>query len=647
MSPRLLLFPVSLRRTLCLRSQQKLALRSKIHSSSLNRQAETPTKKTSIRSVNLQAPAPASTEVDLFNSIASHQPRSNVVESEKYDKIARSLRLSFTVPQLRSFLKKCDAKQHGIKEELIKRIMTECWELKTREQLSFELKQKKLNAVSYQAEASREELFFVIGDNGATLRAIENQNEVNITINVANYRYTVHGTSEAVERAKLAIKNHLRLFHRQLDLPAFKELQYHGSIEREIKRVLVDISKASGVFIALENGKIYQLDFTDKQPLAASDYIAVANIDSQPTKHLQQNPYVLLPLQDEQAMPLFGRRVGWSRVSRTKSRTEDEDDVLKDKDEEDVENTQARFQLLEPRSTSDTEDSKIVDYADLKDMLTKSLNITDNKDKISLEATFGHLLLRNVVADADVSLLQPSMRTSFDASRLSDLLASHPNGRRLFFGSSPPHHINTALAPISLYAGFHRRLVKVEYVSLPLTAQVGSVPCETTTDDLQRLELQFSAEENGSLQLQQVTGEHARSAVDLINVGGNIDVRLLARRYSQFSRVKMPSWIQSLVDDCHLTGYSDLSCPNFWNQDSDLMLTDISFRNETRYLLESNLVTITHIEGQDGRTRRSELTVTPVVSEIETYSPVPNGLDRWDSFTKAVNQLAKRWSYSA
>lgn len=73
---------------------------------------------------------------------------------------------------------------------------------------------------------------------------------------------------------------------------------------------------------------------------------------------------------------------------------------------------------------------------------------------------------------------------------------------------------------MSLYAGFHRRLVKVEYVSLPLIAQVGKPTAEETANDLQRLELQFAVEESGNIQLSQAIGEHERAAIDLVNVAG-------------------------------------------------------------------------------------------------------------------------------
>ncbi|KAF7726715.1 hypothetical protein EC973_008489 [Apophysomyces ossiformis] len=544
--------------------------------------------------------------------------------------------------------------------------MTECWKLKTREQQSLELKQKRLNTVSYEAEASREELFFVIGDNGATLREIEAKNEVSITINVANYRYTVSGTPEAIERAKVDIREHLQLFHRELDLPPVKEQHYYSTIEKEMKRMLVDISKASGVFIVLENGKfsmagrseeslehasrllkiaITELSFSDKRSLAASDYIAIETVEKPSNCRAPHHPYVLLPLHDEQAMPLVARGVGWSRISRVKSEEDSEEEISMNQSEGESNSILAQYQLLEAKSSSYPEDPDTIGCTDLKDILSKALNVADSKDDIALEATFGHLLLRNVVADPNSNILQPSMRSPFDASRCRDLLSSHPNGRRLFFGSTPPYHIHKLLAPLPHYAGFHRRSVKVEYVGLPLVAPLGDDPNGSIMNDLQRLELHFLSEENGGLQLRQVVGEHGRTAIDLINVCGNVDVRLLARRYTQFSRVKMPSWIQSLVDSCNLTSYSDLSCPNFWKRDSDLMLLDVSFRNEARYLLKDNLVTITHIESQDGRTRHSELTVTPVMAEVNTYPPVSNGLDRWESFTETIHELANRWNY--
>ena len=130
------------------------------------------------------------------------------------------------------------------------------WGVKTVDQIKAEEKLKKQNRVVHSFTASREELFFIIGDNGVTMRGIEQESGVNITINVANHQCIIDGPSKSVDKAKAAIGAYLDISREHVDLPRIKDNVTYNDITVASNRLLADISAASGAYVALQDEKV-------------------------------------------------------------------------------------------------------------------------------------------------------------------------------------------------------------------------------------------------------------------------------------------------------------------------------------------------------------------------------------------------------
>ena len=88
--------------------------------------------------------------------------------------------------------------------------------------------------------------------------------------------------------------------------------------------------------------------------------------------------------------------------------------------------------------------------------------------------------------------------------------------------SNPPHQLTSLFLPLLNGENFHRRTIRLEYVSNSLLAELGTPSSVRRYDPntMRRLELEFVEGEDGELQTEKVVGETARSMVDLIGVEG-------------------------------------------------------------------------------------------------------------------------------
>lgn len=191
----------------------------------------------------------------LLESIETFRPKYDVLWVSKMEKLRTQLHNSFTVKQLGEFLAAHHLQRKGLKkQQLISTIIDKHWGIKTDEQVREEELQKKLNRIKESFPASRQELFFIIGDNGNTIRTIEQKNEVNITIDVSEGIYIVEGLPEAVGAAKKEILSHLTILEETVDLPP-KVIQDQRLLH-EIEAALADVSKVAGSYINLKDDKV-------------------------------------------------------------------------------------------------------------------------------------------------------------------------------------------------------------------------------------------------------------------------------------------------------------------------------------------------------------------------------------------------------
>ncbi|KAG1078618.1 hypothetical protein G6F42_024180 [Rhizopus arrhizus] len=180
-------------------------------------------------------------------------------------------------------------------------------------------------------------MFFIIGSNGDTIRNIEENYQVLVTIDVDKKEYTVEGPSKAVAQAKKEILAHLNIIQEEMDVP--KGIKESTQLKNEVNESLVDVSKLAGSFITLEGDKfslaststknlmnakrlldlmLTEMGTTSKKALDSADHTIVH-------KYME---YTVLPMQDASAMPLYDKKLDWNKLEYVNKDEQDDYVVL-------------------------------------------------------------------------------------------------------------------------------------------------------------------------------------------------------------------------------------------------------------------------------------------------------------------------------
>ncbi|KAI9007547.1 hypothetical protein CLU79DRAFT_778036 [Phycomyces nitens] len=623
------------------------------------------------------SPPPQSVEAersDLIREIDSHRIASypQGISTEKYNKLTEVLNRCYTVALMREYLKAKGIAPKKLKSAMMRQIINECWGVMSKEQVEKQLKNLKALQVREQVPASREELFFVIGNNGATLRNIENRSKATITIDVSKLQYILEGLPEEVKIAKEEIKACLPIVKKEYNIPQLRDDMAKTDFGVQSKNILSDISKVSNTYIHMNNGKFHiaalsldaldnskrqlelaltEMGYTDKKPLGVSDHTIVSLPDNStdPTGK-SEDPYIFIPTHDTLAMPLLTRKIGWSRIAQKTSEEHNWPSGSK--------HHQPLLRVISNKSTSEP---VTIELSGVADLLRETLKVPDeSKENISVEALFGHLLLKNPVSDQTrTNVLTPPLKSSFGFNTLQSMINERYYQNRTFFTTNPPGNFMAPLIPVGINGGFHQRIIQAHYVN---TSLLTTLTPNDGGNGLERLTIEFAEQKDGSIKLNRVLGEHGRAVVDALCVSGKIDIRILAKRYTLYTNENMPvpegyanlplpKTVEEMIKNCSLTGYSELSCPSFWSHadisGSNMALVDVSFRNESRHLIEGTLVTVSHTERQEGRANFCELKATHLAGTAgeDEFLPVKNGLEHWDVMSSTLNHLARRWEY--
>ncbi|KAI8637290.1 hypothetical protein BD408DRAFT_486337 [Parasitella parasitica] len=548
----------------------------------------------------------------LLESIEAFRPKKEVISTENMDRLYKLFQKSFSVRQLADYSAVHKLPRHGrLKNQLIDGIVKKHWGIQSTKDVDAARQRKALemrrDTVKEIFPATFQQLFFIIGNNGDTIRNIEENYHVFITIDVDKQEYAVEGLSKAVAKAKEEILTHLNILEDQVDVP--EKIKRDPQLRNDVNESLVDMSKLAASFITLEDDKfslastsaenlsnakrllnltLTEMNATGKKALSTADHTVIH-------KDLE---FTVLPMQDVLSMPFYDKKLNWNKLEYKKK--DEKDDYMVFGGQE-----------------------MVGEIGNTQDLLVKSLN--NGGDAISIEARFGKLLFQDNHHDISLS---PGCATD---------LATLFKNRSLFLNSIPPRKITAPYIPIirSLDGGFHQRTIQLDYVNQSLLAG------KDENSDLKRLLVEFTTQENGSMNVKKIIAEKNRSVVDVLGMFGNVDVRLIAKQYLDYTNDT--THVGELIERCKLMSYSQLSAPKqqpFLND--NFVLADISFINTKRYLFDDGLISVNHIEQQDKKVKRTEMMVTSL--DPLTWNTA-NATDRWPSFIAIVKEIARRWDY--
>ncbi|CAO3619319.1 unnamed protein product [Cunninghamella echinulata] len=607
---------------------------------------------------------------DLLMAMDSHKPSHHVISEMKYTEIENVLKTRYTVPQLILYLKDKKLPTKGKKKNLIQRIMNDYWTLTTREkELARQITERR-NTVQQQFPLKKDEMFFILEDKGHMLKQIEKEQGIKITIDVVESICTVEASKYHIDKAMANVKEALFLERQSVQLVDYdhhqNQLQAGSNSIQSIfnhisQHVLDDLSSISETHITFDDDKINlaaksketienakrklgiyltESGLTSKQPFQSPNHTFIQETES----------LSLMPLHDSASMPFSMKSLGWSRLCNNNM----------DK------STGLLFYGLDNQESSSTKSLDPSDSSYIKSLLQSDLIQEENKN-ISIEAKFGHLLFQNpTITPNHINLLIPEKVGNFGVNEFKDFFQTSKSYRQ-FFSGNPPRNVRKKLSPLPLNEGFHRRTVKLNYVDSSLLCQLKQINHHHDSSSsssnfssylpspISQLQLEYIENDDGTLEFNSILGEYKRSTIDILQLKENVDVRLIAKQYTSFDKASLETinynnnmdekLIQSLRDltsSCQLLSYSDIECPPFWKLgDNNMALFGVSFNNESRYQVKSNLVTLQYTEEQENKARRAEMIMTPFKND----EVITNGFDHWEVFWENISNLGRKWAY--
>ncbi|KAI9279377.1 hypothetical protein BY458DRAFT_584877 [Sporodiniella umbellata] len=543
----------------------------------------------------------------LLETIESFRPKKKVLLDKDYEKLYNLLDKSYNRKQLAEYLEskqiQSALKSKTTKKNMLTAILQNTWNIRTQTQLI----EEKRRRVTEHFPATRQELFFVIGDNGDMLRKIEKKNDVNITIDVSKYEYLMEGQPAAVQKAKIDIASYLNISEGHTQVP--KEVLENKDLQSEVIRLLTDVSKVSGSYISLNEDKfifsslsesamdnakrllnlaLTELKVTHKKPLNEADK-TMAQSNSQ---------FSLMPFYDPRSMSVYNQHFGWSKFKKNSS-----------------ENSQLEF--------TDLDCKKSATLDKLNGMLLEGLGESEHKD-VLLEARLGHVLCKNPTQPKMMpNLLQPASGSNMDFQKLAYM---HKQNRTQFFNAMPPFSVLQYISPLSFEEDFYQRSIKVEYVSNTLLANSSN----RDGSGLSRLELEFNVEEQGDMKLRSIVGEKQRSVMNILGISDCLDAQLTAKHIIKDLEEDM----QELITKCYLSSYTELQAPIYYK---DMTLLDISYIGKKQFKHKDNLLSVNRIEEQDSKLKKTEMLIS------SPYTDLSDSATRWKSFVNTLVEISNKW----
>lgn len=222
--------------------------------------------------ISEQHEPPASDFIQSIEAIRPKSKKQHVLTNERYDSLVKQLNEGFTVPQLREYLQTQHhrvSKQHR-KQQIIDMIIRHVWGFESREMVRQQAIKKKMDSRQRHCKTNRQELFFIIGEDGDTLRAIEEKHNVQITVLADMNQYMIEGYSRSVDAARMEIKEYLSsIVNDHINMPPLKEGVVIEDVLNAIKPFLPYISKETKAFITIQEDKVCHfvmgLDSSDSQ----------------------------------------------------------------------------------------------------------------------------------------------------------------------------------------------------------------------------------------------------------------------------------------------------------------------------------------------------------------------------------------------
>lgn len=196
------------------------------------------------------SPSSSKSKITIEDVLAL-KPAQRTVTPDEFNKLKDLVAASFNLTQLKGVLRSQGIPANGKKSILINQIMV----LMDLEIVKPESNDPPLVEDPYQAErnfesevfsSNRRELFFILGAEGNSLRQLEKEKNVRLSISIADETYTIRGEKASIQEAKERIQDMIAVTEESWDVSGYKE----KDLVMKDASALEDIARRSETFVS-------------------------------------------------------------------------------------------------------------------------------------------------------------------------------------------------------------------------------------------------------------------------------------------------------------------------------------------------------------------------------------------------------------
>ncbi|KAG0315853.1 hypothetical protein BGZ99_007231 [Dissophora globulifera] len=597
-----------------------------------------------------------------LDDVLALRPASQSVTPEEFNKLKDVVATSFNVGQLKGVLRSQGVPANGKKSVLVNQIMVlmdlEIKAHKTKRPMIEDPYPSADSDVVHKAfPSNKRELFFILGSEGDSLKGLEREKNVRISINIANETYVIRGGSEAVAEAQDRIRELVAVTEDAWDISAYSE----RDVVMKDPSALEDIARRSETFVTAGEGN--KLIIAGRSPRDMEEAkrlfdlrLYKATDDSEALTFLHQEdelkPLGMSPVYDSISMTLDENQKSYIRVSQTAPYA---DQTLDNPTIHPVHTSPASIGTLD----------QLRGY--LKESMDGSLG---EHQTLELSANFGQVLFAN----KNQRMTQLPLPGVFDTLDLEEWLG---NAELPYFYQSLPFFKAVTNLPL---ISPKTRTIEAEYLPSSRFALSTSshVEAASKASPLRPIRVTFILNNEGELCLQDGRTLNKQSLANLMMLSQPTDIQIRSELLTTMN-VEAPS-LKELLHQTTLPYANRLQCPSFFSFNDALAATTtpavaqlglgmgssapthtlktVLFRTSGIFDFHGLPLVASDIVDQHGHVRKQELKLLPVpldsglgsglvgdridmAAAPSSSSATSSPLDHWDDFIKATLHLSR------
>ncbi|KAF9157055.1 hypothetical protein BG015_007581 [Linnemannia schmuckeri] len=583
-------------------------------------------------------PSSSKSKVTLEDVLAL-KPAQRTVTPDEFNKLKDLVAASFNLTQLKDVLRSQGNPANGKKSVLINQIML----LMDLEVVKPESNDPPLVEDPYQAErnfeseifaSNRRELFFILGAEGNSLRQLEKDKNVRLSISIADETYTIRGEKASIQEAKERIQDMIAVTEESWDVSGYKE----KDLVMKDPSALEDIARRSETFVSAGDDNVLIIAGRSDRNMEEAKRLFDLKVQQPHSKdgltfYYQQDilaPLGMLPVYDSVTMSADENKKSFFRICQTV--------LYAPKPAERSEGA-----IYPVRSSPGTIGTMDALGQHLKETFDETLLPSQSLD---VSVQFGQVLYPN----ENKLLTRVPKATSFDSLELKQWLATAQDP--YFFQNIPFFKAVSTLPLVEPKI----RTIEVEYTPSSRTQE--------TLGDQRSTRVIFELNNEGELCIQEGRSIDRQLLTNIMVLDQPMDLQIRSEISTQLPPDSTA--MRALLAQTTLPFANRLDCPAFFSFSDDIHISStpavaqvgLGSTAAPTHTLKSILMkttgvfqhygfplVATDINDQYGQVRRQELKLLPIplryITGKHASAPKPHFIDNWNLFMKASMHLQK------